>query len=173
MNNLAIITARSGSKGLKDKNINELCGKQLMAYSIEAALESKCFITVMVSTDSENYAKIAMDYGVEFPFLRSVDTSSDAADSWAVVDEVLRNYYKFGRLFDTVCMLQPTSPLREAQDIVNGYNKLETLGVDAITAVCEAEHSSGVYCYLPSDRSLEEYREKNGYYLPRQKGEKL
>ena len=63
LNNIAIISARSGSKGLPDKNIKELSGKPLMAYSIEAAIQSECFDDVMVSTDSEKYAEIARIYG--------------------------------------------------------------------------------------------------------------
>lgn len=81
MKNIAIITARSGSKGLKDKNIKELGGKPLIAYSVEAAIEFGCFDTVMVSTDSDKYAEIAREYGAEVPFLRSERTSSDSAAS--------------------------------------------------------------------------------------------
>ena len=125
MKNIAIITARSGSKGLKDKNIKELNGKPLMAYTIEAALESKQFETVMVSTDSEEYAKIARKYGAEVPFLRSEKTSSDEAGSWDVILEVLENYAELGKMYDTVCLLQPTSPLRKVDDIINSYKILE------------------------------------------------
>ena len=77
MRNIAIIIARSGSKGLKDKNIRLLNGKPLMAYTIEAAIKSKCFDTVMVSTDSVKYKKIAEEYGAEVPFLRSRENSKD------------------------------------------------------------------------------------------------
>ena len=105
MKNIAIITARSGSKGLKDKNIRLLAGKPLMAYSIDAALESGLFETVMVSTDSEEYARIARDCGAEVPFLRSEETASDRASSWSVVDEVLCSYEKSRKSFDTFCLL--------------------------------------------------------------------
>lgn len=173
MRNLAIITARSGSKGLADKNIRDLNGKPLIAYTIETALESKCFDTVMVSTDSEKYAQIAREYGAEVPFLRSAENSSDTAGSWDVVDEVLHEYYKAEKVFDTVCLLQPTSPLREAEDIVYAYKQMDELNADAITSVCEAEHSSRVYCILPENKSLQKYRENNGFYLPRQADEPL
>lgn len=86
MNNLAIITARSGSKGLKDKNIRLLHNKPLIYYSINAAIESKMFSHIMVSTDSEKYADIARKCGAEVPFLRSAEMSSDTAGSWDVVD---------------------------------------------------------------------------------------
>ena len=68
MKNIAIITARSGSKGLKNKNIKELCGKPLLVYTIEAAKESKIFDEIMVSTDSEKYAEIAKCFGANVPF---------------------------------------------------------------------------------------------------------
>ena len=79
MKNIAIITARSGSKGLPHKNIKPLAGKPLMAWTIEAAVKSGMFDTVMVSTDSEEYAKIAREYGAEVPFLRSEEMSGDRA----------------------------------------------------------------------------------------------
>ena len=138
MNNIAIIPARSGSKGLKDKNIKLLNGVPLIGYSIKAAKESGLFSHIMVSTDSEIYAQIARELGAEVPFLRSQETSSDNAGSWDVVKEVLRGYAEY---FDTVCLLQPTSPLRKAEDIIAGYKELEEKVADAITAVCEMDHS--------------------------------
>ena len=79
---IAIITARSGSKGLPDKNIRELCGKPLLAYSIECAISSGRFDKVFVATDSEKYAEIAERFGADASFLRSEETSSDTAGSW-------------------------------------------------------------------------------------------
>lgn len=92
MSNLAIIPARSGSKGVPNKNIRLLNGKPLMAYTIEAALESAVFDEVMVSTDSEEYARIAMIYGAKVPFLRSSEMSSDSASSWETATEILKIY---------------------------------------------------------------------------------
>ena len=100
MKNIAIIPARSGSKGLRDKNIKELNGKPLLAYSIEAAKKSNIFDDIMVSTDSEKYAQIAKKYGANIPFLRSEANSGDKADSWSVVVEVLENYQKTGIKID-------------------------------------------------------------------------
>lgn len=169
MNNIAIIPARSGSKGLKDKNIKELNGKPLMAYTIEAALRSNQFETVMVSTDSEEYAKIARKYGAEVPFLRSEKTSSDEAGSWEVILEVLENYAELGKMYDTVCLLQPTSPLRKVDDIINSYKILEEKKADAITSVCEVDHSPLWTMTLPSDRSMKEFRKDKKINVPRQK----
>ncbi len=151
MGNLAIIPARSGSKGIKDKNIRNLNGKPLMAYSIEAALSSGCFDTVMVSTDSKAYAEIAEKYGAEVPFLRSLKTSSDSASSWEAVEEVLADYRDKGKEFESFCLLQPTSPLRNADDIRKAYKLYETKASFAVVSVCEAEHSPLLFGKLPQN----------------------
>ena len=109
MRSIAIIPARSGSKGLPDKNIRPLNGKPLLAYSIEAALASGLFDTVHVSTDSERYADIARQYGADEPFLRSAEASSDTASSEDAIREVLRRYEEMGQRFDAFMLLQPTS----------------------------------------------------------------
>jgi len=164
MNNIAIIPARSGSKGLKDKNIMELCGIPLIGYSIKAAIESEMFSHVMVSTDSEKYANIAKDLGAEVPFLRSAEMSSDSAGSWDVVKEVLRGYEE---KFDTVCLLQPTSPLRISEDIIRGYEEYREKKADSITAVCEMDHSPLWSMPLDNSLSLKDFR-KELAGLPRQ-----
>lgn len=167
MKNIAIIPARSGSKGLKNKNILDLNGKPLLAYSIIAAKESGLFDQVMVSTDSEEYAQIAIQWGAEVPFLRSSANSSDSAGSWDAVKEVLINYRKQGIQFDTVTLLQPTSPLRTKDDIINAYKMLLDNKVDAITSVCEVDHSPLWCMTLDENRSLTEFR-KNLAECPRQ-----
>jgi CMP-N,N'-diacetyllegionaminic acid synthase len=169
MENIAIITARSGSKGLKDKNIRLLTGKPLMAYSIESARDSGCFSEIMVSTDSAEYQRIAVEYGANVPFLRSEATSTDTAGSWDVVREVLDGYAKMGRRFDSVCLLQPTSPLRTAEDIKLAYKNYINNNADAVTSVCEAEHSPLWCMTLPENLSLKEFREQSRGNAPRQK----
>lgn len=167
MKNIAIIPARSGSKGLKDKNIKELNRKPLLAYSIEAAKESNLFYEIMVSTDSKKYAEIAKSFGANVPFLRSETNSSDKAGSWKVVLEVLGRYYEKGEKFDTVCLLQPTSPLRTSQDIIGAYKLLEEKQAEAITSVCEVDHSPLWTMTLPQNLSLTEFRKK-AKTIPRQ-----
>ncbi len=157
MRNLAIIPARSGSKGLKDKNIKEFCGKPLLAYTIEAANKSGCFTKVMVSTDSDIYAQIAEKYGASVPFLRSDENASDKATSWDMVEEVLSKYEELGERFDTFCLLQPTSPLRTSQDIANAYALYENQASFAVVSVCEAEHSP-LWCgHLPKNLELNDF----------------
>ena len=141
MKNIAIIPARSGSKGIKDKNIKNLKGKPLMAYTIDAAINSGEFDEVMVSTESEEYADIARGLGANVPFLRSANNASDTASSWDMVEEVLENYSKIGKKYDTFCLLQPTSPLRDAEDIKNAYDLYRNKADIAVVSVCEAEHS--------------------------------
>lgn len=168
MRNIAIIPARSGSKGLLNKNIMCLCGKPLICYTIEAAIESKCFETIMVSTDSAEYGRIAQEHGAEVPFYRSSINSTDNAGSWDVVLEVLNRYAEVGETYDSVCLLQPTSPLRKADEIIQGYSMLMEKGADAITSVCEVEYPNSLCLELPPDGSLKKYRNSFGDYLPRQ-----
>ena len=154
MRNLAIIPARSGSKGLPDKNIKMLLDKPLMSYTIEAALKSGCFTEVMVSTDSEKYAEIARGYGAKVPFLRSGEMSSDTASSWDMVEEVLDNYKKLNQEFDSFCLLQPTSPLRTSGDIGRAYELYANKNAFAVVSVCEAEHAPSLYGKLAENRDL-------------------
>lgn len=154
MRNIAIIPARCGSKGLKDKNIKLLAGKPLLAYTIEAAVQSRQFDEVMVSTDSERYAEIAKNYGARVPFLRSEGTATDTASSWDMVDEVLTRYEDIGQSYDTFCLLQPTSPLRTGDDIVAAYELYREKADFAVVSVCEAEHSP-LWCgHLPENHEF-------------------
>lgn len=168
MKHIAIIPARSGSKGLKDKNIRILNGRPMLAYSIAAAQKSGLFDEIMVSTDSIKYADIARRYGANVPFLRSEEMSSDTAGSWDAVREVLNLYYKDGRVFDTVCLLQPTSPLRTENDIIGAYRFFSSKDMDAVTSVCEADHPPQWMMQLTQTMSMREFR-KQIADAPRQK----
>lgn len=168
MRNIAIIPARSGSKGLKDKNIKLLNGKPLMAYTIDAAKKSNLFDEIFVSTDSEEYANIANNLGASVPFLRSMKLSSDNASSWDVVKESLMNYKKLGKEFDTVALLQPTSPLRKVKDILNAYDNMKIKDANAVVSVCEVDHSP-LWCnILPEDNSLNNFLSQDLIKSPRQ-----
>lgn len=121
MKRIAIITARAGSKRLRNKNIIDICGKPMIAYSIEAALESKLFDRVIVSTDSELYREISLRYGAEV-IMRSAELASDTASSFMVLEDVIK---KTGGDFDYFMLLQPTSPLRTVQNIIDACNQFE------------------------------------------------
>lgn len=154
---IAIIPARSGSKGLPDKNIKSVCGRPLMDYTIKAAIDSECFETVMVSTDSEKYAEIAKKCGADVPFMRSAITSGDEAGSWDVVREILNNYKKKGIIYDYVALLQPTSPLRSAMDIRMAIKMLDEDSVNNVVSVTETEHPIQWCFTLPADLEMVEY----------------
>lgn len=168
MRNIAIIPARSGSKGLKDKNIKPLNGKPLIAYTIEAAQKSNLFDEIFVSTDSEEYARIACECGANVPFLRSEELASDTASSWDVVKNSLVNYKKMGKEFESVALLQPTSPLRKFDDIINAFAQMKRMNANAIVAVCEVDHSP-LWCNtLPEDNSLNKFLQQDLIKMPRQ-----
>lgn len=154
MNHIAIIPARSGSKGLSDKNIKCLAGKPMLAYTLEAAAETQLFDCIHVSTDSEKYAQIARACGADVPFLRNAELSGDAAGSWEVVRWVLAQYEKQGRVFERVTLLQPTSPLRTAEDLLAAHRLFEEKQADAVVAVCEMDHSPLWSNTLPADGSM-------------------
>lgn len=141
MNTLGIITARCGSKGIKDKNIKNLAGKPLMAYTIESALKCQYIDKVMVSTDSDIYAEIAIKYGAEVPFLRSVQNSTDAAKSIDVLLEVLEKYEKRQQIFRNIVLLQPTSPFRTYRNLDEAFRLFYAKKADSVISVCECEHS--------------------------------
>lgn len=161
MKHIAVIPARSGSKGLKNKNIMELNGKPLMAYTIEAALSSGIFDCVHVSTDSEMYAEIAREYGADVPFLRLKELSGDTISSWDALRYVMERYQELGKEFEYVTLLQPTSPLRDAKDIENAYKIFEEKNADAVISVCELEHSIQICNTLGDDQSMYRFIDSN------------
>lgn len=173
MKNIAIIPARSGSKGLKDKNIKILKGKPLLAYTIEAAKKTGIFHEIMVSTDSEKYAEIARKYGARVPFLRSEELSNDTASSWDMVKDVLEKYKNIGENFETIALLQPTSPLRTDEDIKLAYHTFWEKGANSVISVCESEHSPKWMNILPDNNSMDNFIKKEDMNVPRQKIEKF
>lgn len=132
MNNLAIITARGGSKRIPRKNIKVFCGKPIIAYSIQAALDSGLFEEVMVSTDSEEIVEIARQYGAQIPFMRSDATSNDHADTIDVLKEVIDEYSKMGRIFDSFCCIYPTAPFVTVKKLKDSYSLLSEPDVNNV-----------------------------------------
>ncbi len=168
MKNIAVIPARSGSKGLPDKNIKPVNGKPLLAYTIEAALESGCFDTVHVSTDSERYAEIARQYGADVPFLRSAALATDTASTWDAVREVLARYDEIGKRFDTMMLMQPTTPLRTGEDVKAAYALFQKKQAKSVIAVCEVDHSP-LWCdTIPDSGSMKGFGRKDLAWVNRQ-----
>lgn len=153
MKRIAIIPARSGSKGLKDKNIIDLCGKPLIAYSIEAALETGLFDHVIVSTDSEHYADIAQHYGAEV-MMRGEALSNDKATTFMVLEDILKN--RLQESIDYFVLLQPTSPLRTSKHITEAIEKFESKieHFDFLVSMKEAEHAKVLVNPIDDDESL-------------------
>lgn len=137
MANLAIIPARGGSKRIPRKNIKSFLGKPIIAYSIEAALNSKLFDEVMVSTDDEEIATIAINYGAKVPFLRSNTTANDYAVLAEVVEEVRNNYSKENKNFENICCILPTAPFVTSSKLAEAYNKLTEHSFDSVFPVLE------------------------------------
>lgn len=168
MGNIAIIPARSGSKGLKDKNIKDLCGKPLLAYSIDCALKSRKFDKVFVSTDSVEYAKIAEKYGADISFLRTEGNSGDTAGSWDVVREVIEKFECQNEYFDKIMLLQPTSPLRTVVDINASFLLMEEKNANAVLSVTVVEHSP-LWCNtLEADLCMDQFIDERYSGMPRQ-----
>lgn len=135
MKNIAVITARGGSKRIPKKNIRDFLGKPIIAYSIEAALQSGLFTEVMVSTDSEEIAEVALSYGAKVPFMRSAKTSDDYATTKDVLTEVVKEYENLGQFFEWLCCIYPTAPFVTAQILKACMVELESKKADALTPV--------------------------------------
>ena len=154
---LALIPARGGSKGLKDKNIRQLNNKPLLAYTIEAAKESRIFDRIIVSTDSEKIAAVALKYGAEVPFMRPKELATDTASSMDVLIYTIELLQESNDKYDYVALLQPTSPLRTSQDIVGAVNLLIEKNANSVVSVCRVEHSPLWSNTLPEDLSLKDF----------------
>lgn len=152
MKKIAIIPARSGSKGLKDKNIIDLCGKPLIFYTIDAAMKSGLFDRIIVSTDSEYYGEIAKKYGAEVMY-RDESLSNDNATTYMVIENVLRH---INEKIDYFVLLQPTSPLRNEKHIKEAVTLFEKNmnSYDFLVSVKEAEHSAILVKTIAEDCSL-------------------
>lgn len=132
---IAVITARGGSKRIPRKNIREFCGKPILAYSIEAALQSEVFDKVMVSTDDREISEIAVRYGAEVPFFRSGRTADDFASTADVLEEVLQEYGKRGQHYDRVCCIYPTAPFLTPQRLRQAMSLLDETQADSVLPV--------------------------------------
>ncbi len=121
---LCVIPARGGSKRIPRKNIKEFAGKPMIAYSIEAALQSDCFDKVIVSTDDEEIAKIAKAYGAEVPFMRPAELSNDYAGTLAVIKHAAEWFEKHSTRPGHICCLYATAPFVQAKAIQKAYQQL-------------------------------------------------
>lgn len=137
MNNLAIIPARGGSKRIPRKNIKFFLDKPIIAYSIEVALKSGLFTEVMVSTDDDEIAEIAVKYGASVPFIRSRENADDQATTIAVLKEVIATYISHNKLFEYACCIYPTAPLINSAALASGYKYLQAEKLSSVFPVVE------------------------------------
>ncbi|MDB5222993.1 MAG: pseudaminic acid cytidylyltransferase [Chitinophagaceae bacterium] len=137
---LAIIPARGGSKRIPRKNIKIFIDKPIIAYSIEAAIKSKLFDEVMVSTEDEEIARISKSYGAKIPFLRTGKNADDMAGTEDVLLEVLNEYKMLSREFETVCCIYPTAPLLAIDKLTKGRDILLRENYDTVFPVVKYAH---------------------------------
>jgi len=135
---LAIIPARGGSKRLPRKNILDLAGKPLMAWSIEAAKGSKYIDRVILSSDDEEIIKVAKEWGCDVPFTRPKELAQDTTRSINVVTHAIK---ALTESYNDVILLQPTSPLRTSEDIDSAIEQFYAKDASSLIGVCEVEHS--------------------------------
>ncbi|MFT5452221.1 MAG: CMP-N-acetylneuraminic acid synthetase [Enterobacterales bacterium] len=154
---VAIIPAREGSKRLPNKNTLVLAGKPMIAWTIEAALQSKYVKEVIVSTDSELIKEVAEKHGAVVPFIRPESLSGDMATT----DDVLMHAINVLELSpsDILVLLQPTSPLRNVDDIDKALEELQLEQLKGVVSVCECEHSPLWANSLPDDLSMGDFIE--------------
>lgn len=169
---LTIIPARCGSKGIKDKNIIDICGKPLIAYSIELGIELKkngLVDTVMVSTDCEKIANVSKAYGADVPFLRPESIANDTAKSIEYYLHALDFYDKGNIEFDAVLLLQPTSPLRTFELLKKSIEIFKNENKDSLISVYKEEYINDLVMYKnTSDVDLKPLNENHNKGVRRQ-----
>lgn len=133
--NIAVITARGGSKRIPKKNIKEFCGRPIIEYSIQAAKKAGIFDEIMVSTDNEQIAQVARNAGADVPFMRSQKTSDDYATTADVLKEVLEKYKEQGMVYENVCCIYPTAPFVTGEKLKNALDKLVKERRDSVIPV--------------------------------------
>ena len=136
MANVAIITARGGSKRIPRKNIKAFRGKPIIAYSIETALQSGLFDYVMVSTDDDEIATISKQYGAQVPFIRSKQTADDFSGTADVILEVVNDLKTNGKQFENACCIYPTAPFISKQTLNEAYDLMIVNKFDTVFPVC-------------------------------------
>lgn len=148
---LGLIPARGGSKGIPRKNIKLLQGKELIRYTIEVGLQCKLLDEIMVSTDDEEIANISRAAGAEVPFLRPDHLANDKSPTIDTVIHVLNFYEEKNKPFDAICLLQPTVPFRNADDLNDAIKKFIASEADSLISVREVPHVYNPYWVYEKD----------------------
>lgn len=165
---IALITARGGSKTIPRKNIKMLAGKPLIAWTIEAALQSKSFSRVIVSTDDNEIAQISRKWGAEVPFMRPPSLAQDDSSHISVILHAMEWLSRNGVHPDYLMLLQPTSPLRTADDILSSIQIIKEKNARAVVGVCETPHHPNLSKRVLEDGTLDDFISSDISYLRRQ-----
>lgn len=170
MSNIAIITARGGSKRIPGKNIRPFLGKPIIAYSIQAAIDSRLFSEIMVSTDDAEIAAIAEQYGAKVPFLRSAVNADDYAATTDVLTEVLHEYATRDLHFSYACCIYPTAPFVTAEKLRTAWTKLTEQDADSVIPIAAFSFPIWRSFRLEGDKvayNWEEFAPKRSQDLPK------
>ena len=159
MRAIAIITARGGSKRIPRKNIRDFCGNPIISYAIDAAINSNIFAEVMVSTDDNEIAKIALENGAQGPFYRSSRNSDDYSTTADVLIEVLSEYEKKGLKFDYLCCIYPTAPFVTSEKLKLALKKMINEKAEAIIPVVKFSYPPQRAFIIKDDKLIYKYPE--------------
>ncbi|MBR5391678.1 MAG: pseudaminic acid cytidylyltransferase [Prevotella sp.] len=172
MKNLCIIPARGGSKRIPRKNVKPFLGKPILAYSIDAATKSGLFDEIMVSTDDDEIAAVAREYGANVPFMRSAEASSDYATTADVLKEVIAKYKEMGQEFDNFCCFYATAPLVQSKDVIAAFERLQNSGFTCVYPVVQFSYPIWRCLDLSEDGSMKrhwpEYEKSRSQDLPKE-----
>ena len=158
---IALIPARGGSKGLPNKNIKMLLGKPLIAYTIEAALNSSSIEEVYVSTDDVKIAEVAREYGAKVPFLRPDELAQDNSKAIDTYLYMLDKWKELGKEVNEFTVLQPTSPLKTTLDIDNAIALFYKNNADSVVSYTKEAHPVTWHKYVNKDLSFSPIFEEN------------
>ena len=168
MKTLYLITARGGSKGIPGKNIRPFLGKPLICHAIDNARDAGADdADILVSTDSDEIRKVAEDYGLKVPFMRPAHLATDTASSYDVIVDCLHRLTVEGRNYDRLVLLQPTSPLRTADDIRHA-EALWRPDIDMVVSVCPAKTNPYCGAFETDTEGLLHISKGDGRYTRRQ-----
>ena len=154
---LGLIPARGGSKRVPRKNLVPVAGKPLLTWTIEAGRAASRLDRLILSTDDEEIATLGRDLGVDVPFMRPSQLAGDTASGHDVIVHAVQTLAERGERFDYVVVLQPTSPLRNHQDIDDAIALLLNKGADAVVSVCQTDHPPEWSNTLPDDLSMRDF----------------
>lgn len=165
---LAVILARSGSKGLKNKNLRKLGKKPLVSWSIDEAKKSKKIDMILLSTDSQKIAKIGIRKKIYVPFLRPKNLSGDKTPSVDALEHSINFLKDRGKKFDYIILLEPTSPFRSYIDIDNSLNNLIRSNASSLVSICKTDSLNPLFLFKKRREFLIPIKKSKRKYLRRQ-----